>query len=106
MSSEEKIGDRQSVENAVPKHSKILEVANADYALALSTGPQLSPTSWKSLQLFAILLVAYMGSLSNGFDGSGMLYCSLLWTRLNPRRSYECRKWHGVSTALCLNLLA
>lgn len=52
--------------------SKVLEVINADFALALSTGPQLSPYSWRSLQLFAILLVSFMGSLSNGFDGSGM----------------------------------
>lgn len=49
-----------------------MEVMNAEYALALSTGPQLKATSWRSLQLFAIMLVAYMGSLSNGFDGSVM----------------------------------
>lgn len=54
------------------RETNVLEVANADYALALSTGPQLSPTSWASMELFGILLVAYMGSLSNGFDGSGM----------------------------------
>ncbi|KAF9057903.1 general substrate transporter [Panaeolus papilionaceus] len=51
---------------------KVLKVENVDYALALSTGPQLKPTSKRSLQLFAILLVAFMGSLSNGFDGSVM----------------------------------
>jgi len=54
------------------KHTQFMEVMNAEYALALSTGPQLKATSWRSLQLFAIMLVAYMGSLSNGFDGSGM----------------------------------
>ncbi|KAF9498653.1 general substrate transporter [Pleurotus eryngii] len=54
------------------QETNVLEVVNADYALALSTGPQLSPTSWASIELFGILLVAYMGSLSNGFDGSGM----------------------------------
>ena len=51
--------------------AKIIEVVNADLAIALSTGPQLSPYSKSSIQLFLILLVAYMGSLSNGFDGSG-----------------------------------
>ncbi|KAF9455932.1 general substrate transporter [Collybia nuda] len=59
-------------EHDVLERAKIIEVSNADYALALSTGPQLSPTSPKSLQLFAILLVSFMGSLSNGFDGSVM----------------------------------
>jgi len=64
-------------ENAMPGHkhlgrAQFMEVMNAEYALALSTGPQLKATSWRSLQLFAIMLVAYMGSLSNGFDGSGM----------------------------------
>ncbi|KAJ8698597.1 hypothetical protein PTI98_005290 [Pleurotus ostreatus] len=54
------------------QETNVLEVVNADYALALSTGPQLSPTSWASIELFGILLVAYMGSLSNGFDGSVM----------------------------------
>ncbi|KAF8897789.1 general substrate transporter [Infundibulicybe gibba] len=79
-SDEEKI---ESVEHAneksethlsapVPKNAKVIEVVNADYALALSTGPQLSPTSTKSIQLYLILLVAFMGSLSNGFDGSVM----------------------------------
>ncbi|KAF9450633.1 hypothetical protein P691DRAFT_700780 [Macrolepiota fuliginosa MF-IS2] len=52
--------------------AKFMEVMNAEYALALSTGPQLKATSWRSIQLFAILLVAFMGSLSNGFDGSVM----------------------------------
>ncbi|KAF5388339.1 hypothetical protein D9615_000635 [Tricholomella constricta] len=56
----------------VSQSAKIMEVVNADLALALSTGPQLSPTSRRSLQLYAILLVAFMGSLSNGFDGSVM----------------------------------
>ncbi|KAG6817891.1 hypothetical protein H0H87_001723 [Tephrocybe sp. NHM501043] len=55
----------------VPKDAKVLVVENADHALALSTGPQLSPYSKRSIQLFAILLVSFMGSLSNGFDGSG-----------------------------------
>jgi hypothetical protein len=61
----------QSSDYGVPQNAKIMEVLNADYALALSTGPQLSPTSRRSLQLYAVLLVAFMGSLSNGFDGSG-----------------------------------
>jgi hypothetical protein len=54
------------------KDTEVLEVANADYALALSTGPQLNPRSPKSIQLFLILLVAFMGSMSNGFDGQVM----------------------------------
>lgn len=61
-------------EHAPPlKGAKTVEVMNAEYALALSTGPQLKATSWRSIQLFGILLVAFMGSLSNGFDGSGEL---------------------------------
>jgi hypothetical protein len=68
---EEKQPYSPSSERDVPSDAKIIEVVNADYALALSTGPQLSPTSLRSLQLYSILLVAFMGSLSNGFDGSG-----------------------------------
>ncbi|KAF9031809.1 general substrate transporter [Hymenopellis radicata] len=55
-----------------PKDAKILEVTNADLALALSTGPPLKATSIASLQLFAILTVAFMGSVANGFDGQVM----------------------------------
>ncbi|KAG5350485.1 hypothetical protein C0989_010840 [Termitomyces sp. Mn162] len=61
-----------NVPHATSKDAQVLEVLNADFALALSTCPQLSPYSWRSLQLFAILLVSFMGSLSNGFDGSVM----------------------------------
>ncbi|PFH51320.1 hypothetical protein AMATHDRAFT_59397 [Amanita thiersii Skay4041] len=59
-------------EKTIGDNPKILEVLNADFALALSTGPQLRATSLASIQLFMILLVAFMGSLSNGFDGSVM----------------------------------
>lgn len=55
--------------------AKVLEVQNEDLALALATGPQLKVTSPRTLQLFAILLVAFMGSLSNGFDGQGGFPC-------------------------------
>jgi hypothetical protein len=55
----------------IPGNTKYIQVENVDYALALQTGPQLTATSSRSIQLFAILLVAFMGSLSNGFDGSG-----------------------------------
>lgn len=55
----------------IPGNTKYIQVENIDYALALQTGPQLTATSSRSIQLFAILLVAFMGSLSNGFDGSG-----------------------------------
>ncbi|KAG6910991.1 hypothetical protein DXG01_006045 [Tephrocybe rancida] len=65
------VNEKASIHD-VPQDAKVLEVQNADFALALSTGPQLSPYSKKSLQLFAILLVSFMGSLSNGFDGSVM----------------------------------
>lgn len=55
----------------IPGNTKYIQVENVDYALALQTGPQLTAMSSRSIQLFAILLVAFMGSLSNGFDGSG-----------------------------------
>ena len=58
----------------IPDNAKYIQVENVDYALALQTGPQLKATSARSLQLFSILLVAFMGSLSNGFDGSGGYY--------------------------------
>ncbi|KAJ7752842.1 general substrate transporter [Mycena maculata] len=57
---------------AVPENARIVEAANADLALALATGPHLSPLSIRSIQLYLILLVAFMGSLANGFDGSVM----------------------------------
>ena len=55
--------------NALPGDAQVVEVTNADYALALESGPKLSATSPRSIQLFLILLVAFMGSMSNGFDG-------------------------------------
>ncbi|KAJ8086944.1 hypothetical protein PM082_005769 [Marasmius tenuissimus] len=82
-------------ENSIEKHSvsaqegkelkdaQVVEVTNADYALALASGPKLSATSPASIQLFLVLLVAFMGSMSNGFDGqvmgavNGMRYSSL-----------------------------
>ena len=54
-----------------PGAAPVLEVTNADYALAVSE-QKLDPYSWSSLRLFAILAVAFMGSMSNGFDGQGM----------------------------------
>jgi hypothetical protein len=63
---------REDVDNQpIPGNTKYIQVENVDYALALQTGPQLTAMSSRSIQLFAILLVAFMGSLSNGFDGSG-----------------------------------
>ncbi|KAJ7930117.1 hypothetical protein B0H13DRAFT_915479 [Mycena leptocephala] len=59
-------------EQAVPENAKIVEAENTDLALALATGPQLKPFSIRSIQLYLILLVAFMGSLANGFDGSVM----------------------------------
>ncbi len=79
------------------QETNVLEVVNADYALALSTGPQLSPTSWASIELFGILLVAYMGSLSNGFDGSGMFCTSRCDQTLKVSiNSYECGERDAV----------
>ncbi|KAJ3516285.1 hypothetical protein NLJ89_g1216 [Agrocybe chaxingu] len=63
---------RSPIPPEVVQNAKVIQVENIDYALALSTGPQLKATSARSLQLFAILLIAFMGSLSNGFDGSVM----------------------------------
>ncbi|KAJ7855853.1 general substrate transporter [Mycena leptocephala] len=59
-------------EQAVPENAKIVEAVNTDLALALESGPHLSPLSIRSIQLYLILLVAFMGSLANGFDGSVM----------------------------------
>ncbi|KAL0568873.1 hypothetical protein V5O48_013099 [Marasmius crinis-equi] len=72
-----------SDDNSAEKHSdvqassrlenaEVVEVTNADYALALASGPKLSATSSSSIQLFLVLLVAFMGSMSNGFDGQVM----------------------------------
>lgn len=70
--SDEKVESESSEHPQVPHgEAKVLEVQNEDLALALATGPQLKVTSPRTLQLFAILLVAFMGSLSNGFDGQG-----------------------------------
>lgn len=60
------------VPNDVPHSAKILEVTNADLALALSTGPPLNPGSWTSIKLYLCLVVAFMGSMANGFDGQVM----------------------------------
>lgn len=70
-SNDEKAAAAHHDATIIPKDAKYIEVANVDYAAALANGPQLKATSARSLQLFAILLVAFMGSLSNGFDGSG-----------------------------------
>ncbi|KAJ7498564.1 general substrate transporter [Mycena latifolia] len=64
--------DEKEHHDTVPENAKIVEAANTDLALALATGPQLSPLSIRSIQLYLILLVAFMGSLANGFDGSVM----------------------------------
>ncbi|CAK5275326.1 unnamed protein product [Mycena citricolor] len=52
--------------------AEILDAANTDLAVALATGPRLNPLGLRSIQLYFILLVAFMGSLANGFDGSVM----------------------------------
>ncbi|KIK67737.1 hypothetical protein GYMLUDRAFT_154952 [Collybiopsis luxurians FD-317 M1] len=52
--------------------ARVIEVQNADFAVALTSGPQLNPLSRASIQLYLILVVAFMGSMSNGFDGQVM----------------------------------
>ncbi|KAJ7229403.1 general substrate transporter [Mycena haematopus] len=64
--------DEKAHHEQVPKDAQIVEAANTDLAVALATGPHLSPLSVRSMQLYLILLVAFMGSLANGFDGSVM----------------------------------
>ncbi|KAK7470345.1 hypothetical protein VKT23_001774 [Stygiomarasmius scandens] len=51
--------------------AKVVEVNNAELAAALEA-TSLNPWSPSSIKLFLILLVAFMGSLSNGFDGQVM----------------------------------
>lgn len=55
--------------DAKKEGAKVIEVENADYAAALSSSPHLNPLSWASIQLYLVLIVAFMGSMSNGFDG-------------------------------------
>ncbi|KAJ7682444.1 general substrate transporter [Mycena polygramma] len=69
VSGDEKVPDEH---HAVPENAKIVEAANTDLALALASGPHLSSFSLRSIQLYLILLVAFMCSLANGFDGSVM----------------------------------
>ncbi|KAG7097320.1 hypothetical protein E1B28_004679 [Marasmius oreades] len=67
--------EKENHNSSSPKQlndAEVVEVTNADYALALASGPKLNPTSLASIQLFLILLVAFMGSMSNGFDGQVM----------------------------------
>ncbi|RXW24714.1 hypothetical protein EST38_g1192 [Candolleomyces aberdarensis] len=72
----EAVEEKQSLPPSEQKHedehATYVEVQNTELALALASGPKLKATSARSIQLFAILLVAFMGSLSNGFDGSVM----------------------------------
>jgi hypothetical protein len=97
---EEKIQSLPSIKHhisQVSRNAKAIEVANADYALALSAG-SLSPTSFRSLQLYLILLIPFMSSLSYGFDGSGE-YSSIRKPTVSYilfGRSYECGQWDEV----------
>jgi hypothetical protein len=61
--------ERQNDE-PVPARS-VDNALNADLALALSTGPQLNAVGITAFKLYLILLVAFMGSLSFGFDTTG-----------------------------------
>ena len=83
---------RVQVPNDVPHSAKILEVTNTDLALALSTGPPLNPGSWTSIKLYLCLVVAFMGSMANGFDGQGAaLYnrSAFRFSSRGPIRSHE-----------------
>jgi hypothetical protein len=51
------------------ERAKVIEVEDPNLAAALTSGPQLNPRSLASIQLYFILIVAFMGSMSNGFDG-------------------------------------
>ena len=72
---DEKVSQENEQHHVIPtsvaerEGAKVMEVENADFAVALTSGPQLNPLSWASIQLYFILLVAFMGSMSNGFDG-------------------------------------
>lgn len=63
----------------------VMQVVNADLALALTTGKQLNALSWDAIKLYLVLVVAFMGSMSNGFDGqvmsavNGMQYAFLFY---------------------------
>ncbi|KAJ3741040.1 general substrate transporter [Lentinula detonsa] len=72
-SDEKHDNDHHVVPTAVAEKegAKVLEVKNADLAVAL-TSTSLDPLSWASIQLYLILVVAFMGSMSNGFDGQVM----------------------------------
>ena len=72
-----------SAEAGVGANATYIEVANVDLAAALANGPQLKASSARSIQLFACLLVAFMGSLSNGFDGSGLCLSVHIFGSLN-----------------------
>lgn len=75
---DEKDAEHSQEQHAIPaalaakEGAKVMEVENADFAVALTSGPQLNPRSWASIKLYFILLVAFMGSMSNGFDGQVM----------------------------------
>ncbi|KAJ7167524.1 major facilitator superfamily domain-containing protein [Mycena filopes] len=55
--------EKTHVDNKVPENAKIVEAENTDLALALATGPHLNPLSKRSIQLYFILLVAFMARL-------------------------------------------
>jgi sugar porter (SP) family MFS transporter len=69
---DEKVHPEPHNSKVIPENAKIVEAENTDLAMALATGPHLKPLSKRSIQLYFILLVAFMGSWANGFDGSVM----------------------------------
>jgi hypothetical protein len=63
--------EREGDERLATRKVETGNLLNPDLALALSTGPQLKPVSIAAFRLYLVLLVAFMGSLSFGFDTNG-----------------------------------
>ncbi|CAK5262551.1 unnamed protein product [Mycena citricolor] len=57
-------------EISAPAHGSVDHILDPELAAALSAGPRLSATSRTALRLYLVLTVAFMGSLSFGFDTS------------------------------------
>ncbi|KAF5358983.1 hypothetical protein D9758_004837 [Tetrapyrgos nigripes] len=65
------VDEKVTASDSAIDHAKVIEVGNAELAAALEAS-HLDATSRSSIKLFLVLLVAFMGSLSNGFDGQVM----------------------------------
>jgi len=100
--------DEKQEHHAIPiteaqrEGAKVLEVENADYAAALTSSAKLNPLSRASLQLYLILVVAFMGSMANGFDGSVMSAVNGMDQYLNYFGISGTDSGGGVGTATAL----